>query len=144
MREFGAPRTALGGAAAGLSRSAGPGQRRSGQGAAGQGAAGQGAAGQGAAGRSDAGPGVAGIAGDELELIFMCCHPALAPPAQVALTLWCVCGLSTAEIAAAFLFPEATMAKRLTRAKGKIRDAGVRLKMPAPDELADTAGGMRR
>ena len=149
MREFGAPRTTPGRAAAGLGRSAGPGQHRTDQGAAApgaadQGGAGQGTAGPGAAGRSDAGPGAAGIAGDELELIFMCCHPALAPAAQVALTLRCVCGLSTAEIAAAFLFPEATMAKRLTLAKGKIRDAGIRLKMPAPDELADRVGAVLR
>ena len=67
---------------------------------------------------------------DELGLIFMCCHPALDPQARIALTLRCVCGLPTAEIAAAFLVPEATMAKRLTRAKNKIRDSGLALAMP--------------
>jgi RNA polymerase sigma-70 factor, ECF subfamily len=71
---------------------------------------------------------------DELALIFMCCHPALAPEARVALTLRCVCGLSTAEIAAAFLVPEPTMAKRLTRARNKVRDAGIRLRRPSGEE----------
>ena len=60
---------------------------------------------------------------DRLRLIFTCCHPALAPAAQVALTLRLLGGLTTAEIARAFLVPEATMAQRLVRAKGKIRDA---------------------
>src|SRR5689334_13112804 len=63
---------------------------------------------------------VAGAGGDELALVFMCCHPALDPQARIALTLRCVCGLPTAEIAAAFLVPEATMAQRLVRAKRKI------------------------
>jgi RNA polymerase sigma-70 factor (ECF subfamily) len=61
-----------------------------------------------------------------------------------ALTLRCVCGLSTAEIAAAFLVPEATMAKRLARAKGKIRDAGIRLRMPAREDMADRIGAVLR
>jgi RNA polymerase sigma-70 factor, ECF subfamily len=73
--------------------------------------------------------------GDELSLIFLCCHPALDPAARVALTLRCVAGLTTAEIAAAFLVPEATMAKRLTRAKAKIRQARIRFRLPAPGEL---------
>ena len=60
---------------------------------------------------------------DRLRLIFTCCHPALAPGAQVALTLRLLGGLTTAEIARAFLVPEPTMAQRLVRAKGKIRDA---------------------
>ena len=85
-----------------------------------------------------------GPAGDELGLIFMCCHPALALDAQVALTLRCVCGLSTAEIAAAFLVPDATMAKRLTRAKNKIRDAGIRLRMPAREDLASRLAAVLR
>ncbi len=64
-------------------------------------------------------------ADDELGLIFLCCHPAFAPEVRVALTLRAVCGLSTAEVAAAFLVPEPTMAKRLVRAKAKIRDARI-------------------
>ncbi|MFD0691094.1 RNA polymerase sigma factor [Actinomadura fibrosa] len=72
---------------------------------------------------------------DRLGLIFMCCHPALDLPVQVALTLRAVCGLGTAEAAALFLVPEATMAKRLTRARRKIRDSGIRLAVPEPGAL---------
>ena len=82
------------------------------------------------------GPGLPDQGDDELGLIFMCCHPALALDARVALTLRCVCGLATAEIAGAFLVPDATMAKRLTRARNKIRDSGIRLRMPAREDLA--------
>ena len=76
-------------------------------------------------------------ADDGLLLLLLCCHPSLSRASQVALTLRAVSGLGTAEIAAAFLVPERTMAQRLSRARATLRDAGARFELPAPPALPD-------
>lgn len=77
------------------------------------------------------------IEDDRLRLIFTCCHPAIDPRVQVALTLREVCGLTTEEIASAFLVPPATMAQRIVRGKAKIRDAGIPYRVPGRDDLPE-------
>jgi RNA polymerase sigma factor (sigma-70 family) len=74
---------------------------------------------------------------DALNLLFLCCHPSLTPPSQIALTLRAVGGLTTAQIASAFLVPEATMAQRISRAKQRIQSAGVSFSMPPEPERAE-------
>jgi predicted RNA polymerase sigma factor len=73
---------------------------------------------------------------DSLTLLFLCCHPALSPPSQIALTLRAVGGLGTAQIARAFLVPEATMAQRISRAKQSIKDSGLPFQLPGTPERA--------
>jgi len=86
--------------------------------------------------------GDSGVTDDRLRLMFTCCHPALSLEARVALTLRTLAGLTTAEIAKAFLVPEATMAKRLTRAKHKIRDAGIPYRVPPAHLLPERTTGV--
>src|SRR5205085_9320605 len=83
-----------------------------------------------------------GVEDDRLRLIFTCCHPALAPDARIALTLREVCGLTTEEIAKAFLITPRTLAQRIVRAKTKIRETPIPYEVPSPQELPERLGAV--
>ncbi len=82
------------------------------------------------------------VADDRLRLVFICAHPALAPPARVALTLRMLGGLTVAEIARAFLVPETTMAQRITRAKAKIKSAHIGFQVPQAEDVPERLGAV--
>ncbi len=90
--------------------------------------------------RKSAGPEMVAVEDDRLRLIFTCCHPALPPEAQISLTLREVCGLTTEEIASAFLTAPPTLAQRIVRAKAKIRAAKIPYQIPSREELPDRLG----
>jgi RNA polymerase sigma factor (sigma-70 family) len=90
-----------------------------------------------AGGADEATGGRAGERDDSLALLFLCCHPSLSPPSQVALTLRAVGGLTTAEVARAFLVPESTMGQRISRAKATVTAAGATFDLPPPEERSD-------